>query len=767
VADSRKWITHQEAYQRVLATLRSFESQENRPDSALVEGKFGMFFHFVDQHTGRWKDRMDCVSTADTAMLMAGVITCGEYFKGTEIEALADRIFRACQWDTFMLNNENRPQDFIAMGYVPPGQPSSWTREQGFFGRYQGYADNSFMIYLLALASPAHSIPVDTWYQSQCTYRQEEYHGMQIVAAHPPGLAFQYYPHAWLDLRFQKDQVMDYFQNTVKAVQAQQEYCSQEGGYPDGLWGLSSSQSDKGYEAFGAPLSGSLDRGILTPHAIAGGMVFTPEKALAALKRIYATRRSQTWGAYGFTDAFSVRNEWSSPYVLGLDEGPIVLMIENYRTGLIWKTFSRNRHIREALRKIGFVGVIEDFEKPSLESGYSRYALSRENAGLQPDDPQCVEGKRCLRIRPKSGEPLTLELKPHLRDFSQYAYLSLWGRDIQNLQVSLQDGQGRRALLETKSEASAGSWKRYYYSLKKTKNLEISEIQKVVLSMSPAPAALTEGLRLDGIVLTDEEAAVPPPPANLKASVPQANAVVRVVFQQPAKAYQYDIRFSRSPIRSEEDFENLPVSQESFFAAFKSKEREIFLTLPEKGGYYLAVKSLDAMGLRSKMISCGPVFVARSRADEILTDFQKDDLVSPAAEWRGSAEFIRLSMARAPDSPARRALKVQYQKNGAWDYIEINFQTPLDVSPYRFLKLRVFGRERILAKLFNTVSRQEDIAEARALQADRWNELKFDLSGMRADAVDKKHIQKILLFLAPGEIAYGTVYIDKLWLSSQ
>jgi hypothetical protein len=767
VAESRHWITHQQAYDRVLTTLNSFVSPEGKPDSALVEGRFGLFFHFVNMSNGRWMEHWDCVSTADTAMLMAGVITCMEYFKGTEIERVADRIFRDCQWDQFMQDNNHQPQEHIAMGYVPPDQPSTWTREKGFFGRYAGYQDNSFMIYIMALASPTHPVPAAAWYACQNTYQWEDYQGEKILATSPPGLAFHYYPHTWLDLRYQKDQVADYFENTRKAVRAQQAYCEQTAGYPDGLWGLSSSQSDKGYEAFGAPLAGTLDRGILTPHAIAGGMVFNPEKSLEALKKIYDTRKTQTWGVYGFTDAFSVRSSWSSPTVLGLDEGPIVLMIENYRTNLIWKTFSSNRYIRGALRKIGFVGVIEDFKKDPGASGYSRYSLKSGRASLRIDRAGSMEGQGCLRVQPEKSGPVMLVFQPKLHDFSPYHSLAVWSRNVKAMQVILRDRQGGEATLEPDAVVQSGAWQRNYFPLAGLVKIHREDIAEVSLRVNPDAGPQDNGFRLDDLCLTYEQATqVPMPPTGLRVSTPKDNALVKVVFQQAAGVIRYDIRYSGNPVRSEKDFENLAVLDPQF-AAPRQPEKEIYLVMPSKGRYYIAVQGMDPQGMRSKVVSAGPVTVAGTEARETLADFQTQGLVTDRHTWRGSGEGIRLEISPKSAAPGLRALAVRYQKAGAWDFVELNFTASLDVSPYRFLKIRVYGKERLIAKLYNSETRQADIAEIESPRENQWNELRFDMSAMRSLEIDKKHVQKILIFMAPGQVTTGEFYIDKVWLSGE
>ena len=122
-----------------------------------------------------------------------------EYFKGTEIERLGDDIVRACDWSAFMQDNDGKQHKFIAMGCVPPGLKSSWTPATGLFGRYYGYMDNSLLIYLLGIASPTHPIPVSSWYACQATYKRQSYDGKNIIVTTPPGLAFHYYPHCWLD----------------------------------------------------------------------------------------------------------------------------------------------------------------------------------------------------------------------------------------------------------------------------------------------------------------------------------------------------------------------------------------------------------------------------------------------------------------------------------------------------------------------------------------------------------------------------------------
>ncbi|GEM_PF-452181 len=767
VADSRGWISHEEAYNRALKTLESFHRNPKDPGDFCVEGRCGLFFHFVDPETGRWFKNADCVSTADTADFIAGVITCMEYFKGTRVEELGDEIVRLCEWDSFLFDNKGKEHKFIAMGVVPEGLKSTWTAEKGIFGRYYGYFDNSFLIYLLGIGSPTHPIPASSWYACQATYKRQIYNGRTVITTMPPGLAFHYYQHCWIDLRNKKDQVADYFRNSFLAVLAQQDYCATSGDYGNGLWGLSSCISLRGYEALGAPFGDALDNGTVTPHAIAGGLVFTPKASLDALKYLVKNHGELVMGKYGLTDAFNEKKGWVSRDYVGIDQGVIVLMIENFRTGLIWKYFMQNRYVKDALRRIGFAGIIEDFESDSIGRAYSRFDISSVNASMQTVSSGAVAGKKCLKIEPKDGGPVTLSLEPELKDFSNFKYLSVWVRQAGSVVINLADEYSHNVTYELISYVDSSGWRRFYYDLGKPAGIDLTNIRKVVLTIIQKKGPVLEPVFVDDITLAYEKANYNPQQAtNIGVSVFDDCAIGRVTFRGAADAHHYDIRYATKPIFADTDFLSLDSADGSFFANGNTDET-FFIPLPGRGKYYIGVETVDAMGGRSDAASAGPVIINSGTSTAVLDDFERAFLPTETIAWP-SHQGYALSITNEKASRGTKSLRVECRKRKGleWDQVELSFRSSFDIRPFRYLKVDVYGEETVIAKLFSTKEAQEDVGILRPLKKGEWNTLVFDTQTMPDERIDKTNINKILFFIAPGRVLYNTVYIDNIRLDN-
>jgi len=767
VADSRGWVSHDAAYNRVLATMKSFHRDPDDPNDFCVEGHCGLFFHFIDTQTGKWYKNADCVSTADTAFLIAGILTCMEYFKGTEIEKIGDEIIRACEWDSFLNDNQGNAGKFISMGYLPAGLNSTWTNEKGFFRRYYGYMDNSFLAYILALASPTHPITTASWYACQSTYKRQTYNNKNIIVTAPPGLAFHYYQHCWLDLRNKKDQASDYFHNSLLAVIAQQEYCLQSDSYKDGLWGISSSVSPRGYEAMGAPFGDAYENGTITPHAVAGGIVFTPKRSLDALKYLAANYGDMMMGRYGLTDAFNQKRMWSSREYIGIDQGVIVLMIENFRTGLVREYFMRNKYIQDALRKIGFVGIIEDFENNPGSNAYSSYDLLGNNAVMAISEAVSMEAKRSLRIDRIDGKRIALKIKPDLTDFSGFKFISLWARNSRDVKLLVTDKKGSAVTFDCDSYLESAGWRRYFYNLNKADGLSLKNIAEMTLTIIPANEDRPESVYIDGIFLTYAMVnSNPSRPGNINLSALPGLSICKASFNAATGAYRYDIRYSDRPMLTQEEFERRPSTGVVYFSSGKDRE-EFFVPLPKSGKYYLTVQAVDYMGQRSGVAPAGSIEISGHSPSIVLDDFERSVLPSKTIGWPGRSGY-QYTIMNKHVSQGKRALKVSYDKNSSnvWDFVELAFKSPLDVRPFRYLKVDVLGDDAVIAKLYNSKSSQEEINTLRPLRKGRWNELVFDLGAMPGDRVDKSRVTKLLFFIAPGRSASGTMYIDNIRLDN-
>lgn len=299
----------------------------------------GFYFHWANLHTGEriWDSE---VSSIDTAILLCGVLTCRQYFTHPGIRALAYDIFARVDWtwvseDTTLL-------------------PLGWTPEIGFLPYRWDYYSELMMMYLLGIGSATHPLPVSAWNAwKRLTF---EYDGMRYIGSYAPLFVHQY-SQAWFDFRGRRDKYADYFRNSAIATEVHRRFCvqlhPQFPDYSDDLWGITSSDSVRGYVVWGGPPEiGPID-GTVVPSAAGGSLAFLPQPTLRVLKNIKA-KYGRAWSDYGFIDAFNPLRNWYDTDVIGIDTGITMLMAENLRTGFVWEMFMKNREATLGLERAGF-----------------------------------------------------------------------------------------------------------------------------------------------------------------------------------------------------------------------------------------------------------------------------------------------------------------------------------------------------------------------------------------------------------------------------
>ena len=384
VGIERGYITRAEGVQRTLTTLRFLWRAPQGPAASGVTGHHGFFYHFLDMNTGHRFEQVE-LSSIDTGLLMAGVLFVQQYFHGsdaeeTEIRALADSLYRRVNWQWMVDRTANR----LSMGWHP---------ESGFIeSDWHGY-DESMILHILALGSPTSPIDPGIW----TTYTSSNKWGTFYDQAHvgfAPLFGHQY-SHIFVDFRGIQDAYIrahgiDYFENSRRAVLAQRQYAIDNpmgwAGYDADVWGLSAADGPVDaelmyngqqrrfwtYSARGASHTEVRDDGTIAPTAAGGSIPFAPEYAIRALRAMRERYGQGLWGEYGFWDSFNpsftftnVKTQhgevipglgWFDRDYLGIDQGPIVLMIENYRSELIWKHLRNNPYIIQGLRRAGFTG---------------------------------------------------------------------------------------------------------------------------------------------------------------------------------------------------------------------------------------------------------------------------------------------------------------------------------------------------------------------------------------------------------------------------
>jgi hypothetical protein len=332
IGHKRGYINLADARGRVLTTLRSLWNK--------LPTHRGFFFHFANVNTGErmWESE---ISSVDTAILLCGILSCRKYFEAhSEITRLAYDIFNRVEWswvaeDTSLLSH-------------------GWAPESGFLSyRWQSYSE-LMMMYLLGMGSLKYPLSADAWTAWKRT--TFEYDGLRYIGSFAPLFVHQY-SQAWFDFRDKRDRFADYFQNSIAASEAHRRFCVELGkkfsDYGDDLWGITASDSQKGYVVWGGPPAiGPID-GTVVPSAAAGSLPFLPQPSMRVLRTI-KEHYPKAWSKYGFVNAFNPLKNWYDSDVVGIDTGITMLMAENARTGFVWDIFMKNQEAQRGMQRAGF-----------------------------------------------------------------------------------------------------------------------------------------------------------------------------------------------------------------------------------------------------------------------------------------------------------------------------------------------------------------------------------------------------------------------------
>jgi hypothetical protein len=371
VAAERSFISRRMAAEYTLTTLRFFWNSEQSTDREAT-GHKGFFYHFLDMKTGKrvWNCEL---STIDSAYIFAGALTAAKYFdqdspEEKEIRNLADQIYRRADWG--WAENGNA------------GVTHGWLPERGFLKcRWKGYSE-ALILMILGLGSPTSPLDRKSYAYWLKTYAWKKLYGLEFLYGGP--LFMHQLSHVWLDSRGIQDEYMrskgiDYFENSRRATYIQQEYTIRNSknftGYGQFSWGITAGDGPGPavgrvhgvlrrfypYRARGVPYGP--DDGTLAPWAVVASLPFAPEIVLPSLN--YLNRNDpQITGEHGYKCSFNPsfhvnsndRKGWISQGYYGLDQGPVILMVENYFSGLIWRLMRSCPYVVNGLRRAGFSG---------------------------------------------------------------------------------------------------------------------------------------------------------------------------------------------------------------------------------------------------------------------------------------------------------------------------------------------------------------------------------------------------------------------------
>jgi hypothetical protein len=353
VGIDRKFISRQEGVERFIKIVNFLEKADRFK---------GAWPHWMNGETGKVKPFSENDNGGDlveTAYLAQGLLCVRQYFKdGNEEEKLLanriDKLWREVEWDWYRNGGKN-----VLYWHWSPDK--KWKMNFPL----EGY-NECLITYVLAASSPTHSVPAITYHEgwarggkmkNDSTHQQYGYHlDLKHNFAQQFGgpLFWSHYSFLGLDPRKLKDRYADYWQHNVNHTLINYQYCVENPkGYKDygkNSWGLTAGYSVNFYSAH----SPNEDSGVITPTAALSSFPYTPEQSMEAMKHFYFDLGDKTFGPYGFYDGFSVHHDWYKPWYLAIDQGPIVVMMENQRSGLLWNLFMSCPEVQKGLNELGF-----------------------------------------------------------------------------------------------------------------------------------------------------------------------------------------------------------------------------------------------------------------------------------------------------------------------------------------------------------------------------------------------------------------------------
>jgi hypothetical protein len=419
IGAERGYITRAQAAARTRTTLQFLRDLPQGTAASGTAGHRGFFYHFIDLHTGLRVASDVELSSIDTAWLMMGVLFCQAYFDRGDadevaIRALADELYRRVEWDWMVVRAPR-----LCMG---------WSPSSGFLPYdYTGY-NEAMALYLLALGSPTHPISDAAWASYTSTYAWANFQGQEHVNFGP--LFGHQYSHAWIDFRgiadaFMRGKGIDYHENSRRAAYVQRAYAIANPGswtgYDADVWGLTACDGPAdvsltlggrqrrfyAYTARGAASNYLVDDGTIAPTAAASSIAFAPEIAIPAIRALRTRYGDAVYGAHGFVDAFNPTFTatnvalaggrvvaglgWFDTQHLGIDQGPILLLLENHRSGFVWRAMQRSPYLAAGLQRAGFTGgwlaaaptIVAGPANTAADVGGS-FSLQVEASGLGP-----------------------------------------------------------------------------------------------------------------------------------------------------------------------------------------------------------------------------------------------------------------------------------------------------------------------------------------------------------------------------------------------
>ncbi len=747
IGAERGWISQDEAKDRINGTLDTLLNK--------AENVHGFFYHFLDMNTAKRYKNTE-VSVIDTAIAVNGAITAGEYFGG-EIKEKAEKLYKKVEWDWYRDPERNQ----FYMGYSP---------EKGFEGWWDFYAEQ-LMLYVLGAASPTHAVDSNMFYSF---IRNKASYGNYEPFIHSWfGSIFTYqFSHAWIDFANKVDkQGVNWWTNSVIASKSDRQFCIDMSkkfkAFGENSWGLTACDGPNGYSGkYGTPPSGfnndmHFTDGTVPPAGALGSIPFTPEESLGALRNYYENYPKLV-GEYGLKDSYNLDKNWYGEDVIGIDKGITLLMIENYRSNLVWKYFMKNKYVQSGMKKIGLTDigtmVFDDFEGNTMNKGWKDNGDKVYN--IETSSEQAYTGNNSLKISlDKNGNEWAFVCaEPKDNNFSQAQMFTsrIYNASEKPLKLILKFETEKKAHEIPVEINSKDKWEKIEWDLTKFKD-DMANLKKVLIFAAPGEANYKGTFYLDDL-----------------------NFIT-------GKLYASNVMIEGSPVVNETlkgsysyyNADNIPEGESSYqwlrskkldgdFEPIEGANSINYKVKNEDVGYYLklqvipkSIKDSDgkiqegpaAISLATPVIEVNYPVVSKVTitkpavyVDTILDDFDSNKIGS---EWKDSGDKVYTLVSTKENALSQgNSLKIDYNKTAEWAFFYKAFDKSMDFSKMNTLKLNTYNNPKMIIKFEN--SKGQGLIEKwfePSENKDSWKELTWDLTPSK----DKlKDVKRILVFVEPG-----------------
>ncbi|MBN1268773.1 MAG: hypothetical protein JXB04_04235, partial [Kiritimatiellae bacterium] len=546
-------------------------------------------------------------------------------------------------------------------------------------------------------------------------------------------------PHAFIPFSRLRDRKVDWFLDTVNALLADRVFNMRVNQYPPQLWGLTDVFGKDSY-SHGAPPGPIMNDGTIGTTAFAGALPHVPELSLEAMKYVREKFGDRVYGRYGFTSSVNEQNDFVSPLYVGIELGPMIQLIENARSGLIWNLFRRSPVMRNFVERAGMSGVVDDFELPPEAPAYAAWSVQGGRAKTGDDAPH--HGKRCLEIR-ADGEGLLIEARLPANQLLAYGfsrYLSLWARDLDPAMCCV-TVDGRTTALALAGSVPGQGWTQYYYEL--PPHMVTSAFCALTLEARAAGARPA----LDNITLQAvADLAAPDPVRDLTAQPGRGGGVVDLTWTAPRDAgTDHVARYLVTALAAGPTAAGHQIDLETVAGPAEREQRSLLLN--PGATYRVTVTPVDTHGHAGPPSDPVQVVAATGHIQRTAYDFEGLSLQgveNPQPNWK--VEIV--------EQDGGQALRVAFDKSHGWNHIFLQLD-PEMVALHRYITMKVKGKVELLGKLWCAQELQHDVEALRSESEERWTEFRFDTRKATVINPARDPVRKLILFPEPGRWSGG------------